>query len=88
MLVKKHLLSWLRSEPMNYILQVKNIDMKIKGNDGNSWKSIKLAALGLVKIANLHQNLHFLSAIAVIPLTVNKIALSGGVCPLYRSFPL
>ena len=56
--------------------------MKIKGNDGNSWKSIKLAALGLVKIANLHQNLHFLSAIAVIPLTVNKIASSGGFSPL------
>ena len=61
--------------------------MKIKGNDGNSWKSIKLAALGLVKIANLHQNLHFLSAITVIPLTVNKIASSGVFGPLKPSFP-
>ena len=80
-LVKKHSLSWLRSDPLNYPLQVKNIDMKIKGNDGNSWKLIKLATR-LVKMANLHQNLHFLSAIAVIPLTVNKIASSGGVSPL------
>ena len=30
----------------------------------------------------------FLSVKAVIPLTVNKIALSGGFGPLYTSFPL
>ena len=47
------------SDPLNYPLQVNNIDMKIKGNDGNSWKLIKLATLQLVKMANLHQNLHF-----------------------------
>ena len=35
-----------------------------------------------IKISN------FLSAIAVIPLTVNKIASSGGFGPLYTSFPL
>ena len=31
---------------------------------------------------------NFLSAIAVIPLTVNKILSSRGFGPLYRSFPL
>ena len=41
---------------LNYPLQVEHIDMKIEGNDGNS---IKLVALQLEKMANLHQNLPF-----------------------------
>ena len=44
-------------------------------------KSADFAAGFLSKSPNV------LSAIAVIPLTVNKIASSGGFSPLYQSFP-